>query len=486
MTLAAVLLGFLTLPMLMSGTSVALPRIGADLNASGASLQWVVIGYFLTASSTMLVAGSLGDLFGRRRVFAAGAVVYTAGALTSAIASDILLLDAARTLSGVGAAGVMACGGAILGATFIGPARTRAFAAMGTTAGAGMAIGPTLSGWLVGSLGWRAAFAAFAVVGVLIWAGTVFMTESRAVTRPRIDLPGAVTLIAALALVMFGFNQASEAGWGSVLVLAPVAAGLVSLVVFTMIEHRSPHPVLDLTMLRDRRFMAWCLACLFVAAGPAGVTTFLPTYLQGVNGASAQAAGLTMLMLTAPVLLMPQVGAQLINRGVPARALITVSLLMIAAGNAWLTVLHPGIDALGLLGPLVAIGTGMGLVVGTTDAQAMNQVEPDRLGMAAGFLNTVRAGGATLVITLFGTALINLLQARIGAVGPAARVAAGDLTGPGRSLHATQFTDAWHIALWSVAALCAVAAVAVWALLAPSRREPVVPGGADALTHAGK
>ncbi|MEV4183629.1 MFS transporter [Streptosporangium canum] len=415
-TLAAVLLGFLVLPMLMSGTTVALPRIGADLNASGAALQWVVVGYFLAASSVMLVAGSLGDQFGRRRVFATGAAIYTAGAAASALATDILLLDAARTLSGIGAAGVMAGGGAILGATFSGPARTRAFAAMGTTAGVGMAIGPTLSGTLVGSLGWRVTFAAFAAVGLLIWAGAAFMAETRAPGKPRIDLPGAATLIGALALVMFGVNQASQAGWGSAQVLAPLTAGLVLLVTFTLIEGRSPHPVLNLGLLRNRRFMAWCLACLFVAAGPAGVTAFLPTYLQGVNGSSAQSAGLTILMLTAPVLLLPQAGARLVNRGLSPRILITVSLLLIATGNAWLTVLHPGIGAIRLLGPLATIGIGMGLVIGTTDAQAMNQVEPDRIGMATGLLNTVRAGGATLVTTLFGTALINLLQARTGTV----------------------------------------------------------------------
>ena len=104
-TLLVVLLGMLTLPMAMSGTTVALPRIGADLDASGAALQWVVVGYFLAASSFMLVAGSLGDLYGRRRILTAGAALYTAGTLASALAQNILLLDAARILSGIGAAG---------------------------------------------------------------------------------------------------------------------------------------------------------------------------------------------------------------------------------------------------------------------------------------------------------------------------------------------------------------------------------------------
>ncbi|MEV0381194.1 MFS transporter [Nonomuraea sp. NPDC050643] len=469
-TMAAVLLGFLVLPMLMSGTTVALPRIGADLRASGAARQWVVIGYFLAAASVMLVAGSLGDLYGRRRVFAAGALLYTAAAAASAAATDILLLDAARTLAGIGAAGVMAAGGAILGATFTGQARSRAYAAMGTTAGVGMAIGPTLSGTLVGALGWRVTFAVFAALGLLIWAGAAFMAESRAADRPRVDLPGAATLIGALALAMFGVNQATEAGWAGAQVLVPLAAGPALLVTFVLIERRSPHPVLDLGLLRDRGFVAWCLASLLIAAGPAGITAFLPTYLQGVNGSTAQGAGLTMLMLTTPVLLMPPVGARLVNRGLPPRILVTVSLLLIAAGNAWLTTMRPGIGAPGLLGPLATIGIGMGLVIGTSDAQAINRVGADRIGMATGLLNTVRAGGATLVTTLFGTALTNLLQARTGGAASAARVAAGDLSGPDRLLLAVQFTEAWRVVLWSVALLCVAATFVIWLLLAAPRR----------------
>ncbi|MEV0623758.1 MFS transporter [Nonomuraea sp. NPDC050404] len=506
-TLAAVLLGFLALPMLMSGTTVALPRIGADLHASGAALQWVVVGYFLAAAAMMLVAGSLGDLFGRRRVFAAGAAVYSVGALASALAGDILLLNAARTISGLGAAGVMAGGGAVLGATFTGSARTRAYAAMGTTAGVGMAVGPTLSGWLVGALGWRATFALFAGAGLLMLAGAIGMADSRAGGRPRpdgshldgphldgprpdgphldgshldgprpdgpqsdgprLDVRGALTLIGALTLTLVGVNQAADAGWASPVVLLTLVAGLALFVTFFLIERRTLHPVLDLGLLRDRRFMAWTLAGLILAAGPAGVIAYLPTYLQAAAGASVQGAGLTMLMLTTPVLLLPQVGGFLINRGVPPRALVAVSLSLIAAGNAWLSTLHPGITAAGLLAPLVTIGTGMGLMIGTTDAQAVNQVAQEHIGMATGLLNTVRAGGGALATTLFGTALVTVLHARTGEPAQAARIAAGELAEP--ALEAALLTGAWQTALWCTAGVCAAATLAVWALLGSAR-----------------
>ncbi|GAA2817625.1 MFS transporter [Saccharopolyspora taberi] len=467
LTLAVVLLGYLTLPMSMSGTTVALPQIGAALNTSGSTLQWVVTGYFLTASSFMLVAGSTGDLFGRRRIYRAGAATYALGSLVAAVTPSILLLDVARTVTGIGAAGVMAGGGAILASTFTGAERTKAFAAMGTVAGVGMAIGPTLAGWLVGALGWRATFGTFAAAGFLLLAGTSAMTESRAEQRTRVDWIGALTFIGGLASVMFAITQSSRAGWTSPLVLGLLAAGAGLLAVFAAVERRSPHPVLDLTLLRDRRFVGWLLAGVVMVLGFGGVMSYLPTYLQGANGMSARDSGLVMLMSTVPTLVLPMLTGRLVNRGVPPRLLITGGLLLIAAGNAWLTRLHPGIGGGELLGPLLTVGLGIGLATGLIDAQAMNQVDRSRTGMAAGLLNTVRGGSQTLVMALFGSVLITLLTGGLGAE-QAGRVATGKL---GTAEQAAQLTGAWQVMLWAIAALTALGAVAVGALLAPSRVE---------------
>ncbi|MDJ1131613.1 MFS transporter [Streptomyces iconiensis] len=470
-TLLAVLLGVLVVAMSIAGTAVAVPRIGADLHASGTPLQWVVAGYNLAFAAFTLVCGSLADTVGRRRTFAAGATLFAAGALVSAAAHDIWLLDAARILAGIGGAAVMASGGALLANTFEGPARTRAFAAMGTMAGVGIAIGPSLSGWLVDALGWRASFVVYAVVGAVILLGTMKIAESRAAERTRLDKAGAVTFVAGLALVMFGIMQGPESGWSSPLVLGTLAAGLVVLVFFTALQRHREHPVLDLTLVRDPRFLGWNLATLTTSVGFLGVLVFLPTYLQGVNGASAQAAGATMLMLTAPVLALPPLGGALVNRGVPARGLMTAALLLVAGGNAWLSVLRPGIGTAALLGPLLLIGIGMGISFGITDGQAMSVVEPSRAGMAAGFLNTVRGAAEALVIAVFSAGLLSLLSSRLGSPELAGRVASGELSGGQRALLADAFTDAWRVMLWTTAALCAIAACVVHALLA-SRRTP--------------
>ncbi|NUU25396.1 MAG: MFS transporter [Streptomycetaceae bacterium] len=477
-TLAVVLLGFLILPMGMSGTTVAVPRIGADLGASGSALQWVVTGYFLAASSFMLVAGSMGDLFGRRRVYRLGAIVYTAGSVAAAFAPTILLLDAARTLTGIGAAGVMAGGGAILATTFTGPARMKAFAAMGSTSGVGLAIGPTAAGWLVDGLGWRATFGVFGAVGLLLIAGTWALTESRAAAKPRVDKPGVAAFITGLALVMFAITQGAQAGWGSARVLVPGAGGLVVLAVFVVVERRSDHPMLNLSLLADRRFSGWLLAAMTAGVGFGGMLANLPTYLQGANGLSTGEAGLVMLMATVPVLVLPQLGGRLVDRGLPPRVLVTAALLMSATGNAWLTVLHPGIGAAGLLGPLVMIGSAQGLVAGVIDAQAMNSITPERAGMAAGMLNTVRGSTQALTMALFGSALITLLEHRLGNVHTAGRVATGDLPGGPAGTHlANALTDAWQVVLLVIAALVTLAAAAVFTLLRPRGKQPATTAG---------
>jgi len=468
--LASVMLGVLVVAMSISGTAVAIPSIGVDLQASGAPLHWVVAGYNLTFAAFTLVCGSLSDLFGRRLLFVIGAVVFSSGNLASALVGDVLLLDAARLITGIGGAAIMASGGALLATTFDGAARTRAFAAMGTMAGVGIAVGPTLSGLLVGAVGWRAAFLAYFVVGLLILVGSVFFAESRASQRPRVDWAGAVTFIVSLTLVMYAVIEAPELGWTSPTVVGALVVGLLLLVLFFAIERRVVQPVLDLGLVRNGRFMAWCLATLTTSIGFLGVLVFLPTYLQGVQGVSAQTAGLMMLMLTAPVLVAPPLGGWLVTKGVSARGMIIVALLFVAGGNALLTLLHPQISAWGLFLPLVLIGAGMGLSFGITDGQAMNIVESEKVGMAAGFLNTLRGGAEALVIAVFGAALTSIVAARTGSSEVAARVSAGDLGDSDPGALADHFTVAWAMTSWGVAALSLVATIGVFALLARRRR----------------
>lgn len=467
-TLAVVLLGFLALPMSMSGAGVAVPRLATELGAGGTAAQWVVTAYFLTASAFMLVAGSLGDAVGRRRVYRTGALAYAAGSLAAALAPGIGGLLAARVVAGFGAAGVMAGGGAILGATFTGPARARAFAAMGTVSGLGLALGPTVSGWLIDGLGWRLGFGIFAVPGLLMTAGARFVSESSAATRPRIDVAGAATFAVGLVASMLAVTQGSTLGWASATVLGLVCLAVVLLAAFVGIERRAAAPMLDLTLLGRRTFMGWLLAAVTMSIGFGGVLAFLPSYLQAPVGFGAAEAGLIMLLPTLPMMLLPGIGGRLVNTGTPPRLLVTVALLAIAGGNAWLTVLDPGITVPGLAGPLALLGSGVGLAAGIIDAQAMNQVPEAQLGMAAGMLNTARSTANALTLGVFGPALIAVLAARIGSTGRAGQAATGHLP-TGSSVLAAELTGAWQTVLLALAAICVVAAVVTNVLTRPGR-----------------
>jgi MFS family permease len=464
LTLPVVLAGVVLVAMSISGTAVALPGIGADLQAAGSALNWVVAGYNLAFAAMTLVAGSAADRIGRRRVFLAAAVLFSAGFAVTATSPSILLTDVARIVSGAGGAGIMAAGGALLAAGYRGAARNRAFALMGTMAGVGIAVGPTLSGLLISATGWRGSFAVYTVVGLLITAGATRLRESRPADPGRTDRLGSILFIAALTLVMYAVMEAPALGWAHPAVLVTAAGGAAALVLFGVAQRRSAAPVLAPALVANRGFMGWSLATLTTSIGFLGVLVFLPTYLQAAAGLAPATAGLTMLLLTAPVLLVPIAAAGLVNRGAPARLLILVALGLVVGGNLWLAALSAEHAVAVVAAPLLMIGIGMGASFGITDGQAMNLVPADSVGMAAGFLNTLRGAAEALVIAGVGAALLGLLTARLGDTAQAAAVSAGRLSTAAAS-EIEAFTGAWRTTQLGVALVCLVLSAGVAALI---------------------
>ncbi|MFE9206618.1 MFS transporter [Micromonospora sp. NPDC007230] len=465
LTLPVVLVGVALVAMSISGTAVALPSIGRDLDASGSPLSWVVAGYNLAFAAMTLVAGSTADQAGRRRVFIVAALVFSAGFAVTAFSSSILLTDAARIVSGAGGAGIMAAGGAILASGYDGAARNRAFALMGTMAGVGIAIGPTLSGLLITAAGWRGSFVVYTVVGVLITLGATRLPESRAGDTGRTDWAGSLLFIGALTALMFAILEGPALGWAHPAILLTGIAGVIALTAFVMVQRRSASPVLAPSLVANKGFLGWSLATLTTSIGFLGALVFLPTFLQAAGGLSAASAGLTMLLLTAPVLVMPMVAVTLVNRGVPARLLIMVALVLVVAGNLWLVTL----SSIGVVGvvliPLLLVGVGMGVSFGITDGQAMSLVPADSVGMAAGFLNTLRGAAEALVIAAFSAALLSLLTARLGSPSVAAQVSAGELSGGDPSAKIDAWTWSWQTTQLGVAALCLVLSIIVAVLI---------------------
>ncbi len=477
LVLFTVCVACLLMPFAMAGVSVALPDIGVGLHAGLAPVQWVVNGYDLAFGSLMLAFGSLADLFGRRRLFTVGVAVFAGAALLGALAWNIVALDLARALAGVGAAATITSGSALLAQTFEGPARARAFGAFGTVVGLGLAFGATLAGALVHALGWRSVFAVPAVIGGGLLLLTRALPESRNPDARRVDVAGTVTFTAALVLLIFALIEGPQAGWARPQVVGGFAGFVLLIGAFAAVERRTAEPMFDLSLLAQRRFLGLCLAVTAFVAVFTPLAMDLPSYLIATGGIGAARAGVWMMMLGVPTLLFPAAAAYA-TRWIPARHQVVAALLLSGGGAAWLTVIRPGGGPAAVLGPLVLIGAGIGISFGLLDNLAVSSVAPARAGMAAGMFNTTRIGGETIAIAVVGSLLVSFTASRLGDGGAANLLNQGDLAGAvarGVPAHAAAaaYTGALHTVSWVLAAVCAVTAPAVACLL----REPRTAAG---------
>ncbi|MER7207675.1 MFS transporter [Streptosporangium sp. NPDC000239] len=431
LVLVAVLLSTVSLPITLTGASVALPDIAADLGARLAPVQWVVNGYNATFASFMLVSGSLADLVGRRRVYAAGVAVFAVTGLLSTLATDIVLLDVVRAVAGAGAAAAGASGGALLATSFEGRARTRVFGLFGTALGVGLAFGPTVAGALIGAFGWRMVFGLPAAVALAVLCVVPLLPESRDPAPRRVDTGGAVTFTLFLLLLITGFVEGPDLGWTSPLPLAAFAASLVCLAVFAGIERRRPDPMFDFGLFTGPRFLAFSTAAATIVCVLVPLLVYLPSYFTEVLEMSPQRAGATLIMLTAPTLVLPSLIGP-VTRWVSPAAVVVLSLVLVGAGAAWLALAGPEAGTPGLAGPLLTIGLGVGASIGLIDGVAIGSAPADRAGTAAGMLNTARLGSETIAIAVCGAVL--------------AATTGGRLAGPG-------FTEGLRLTLWAMTGL---------------------------------
>jgi len=485
-TLVAVCVACGLLPASLTGTSIALPAISADLGVSLVSLQWIVNAYNLTFASVMLASGALADLLGRKRMFATGLVGFVACTAAAGSVSNIVVVDVLRGAAGVAAALVLTAASAMLAQTFDGPARMKAFGWLGSSFGLGLALGPSTSGVLVDLWGWRSVFFTHALIAAAVLLALPKLAESRNPDASGVDWLGTTTFSGSLFALTLALVEGPQLGWAAPAVLVLYAAFAVLLIAFVVVEHRQARPMFDLGLFRQPKFVAVCLMPVLLAFGFVCLLVFLPSFFIGITGMSAQRAGLTMLLLTVPVLVFPVV-AGTVSKTVPPRVLLGVSLLLVAAGAAWLTTIDRTSGVGTLLGPLLVIGTGVGISFGLLDGAAVSTVDASRAGMAAGMFNTMRLTGEAVAIAGMGSLLVSLTQSGlVGGIGqyPAAgdagavadKAAQGGIADlaaavpAGRREAFTEFvsgsyTSAFHTVLWLLAAVCALGAPAIaWML----------------------
>ncbi|HEY0695123.1 MAG TPA: MFS transporter [Kribbella sp.] len=444
------------IPMALTGPAVAL-SIGRDLHADVRALQWVVNGYNLTFAASMLATGALADRVGRRRVYRLGTGLFGLGALVCTLASSIMVIHIARAAAGIGAAAAMTSGSALLAARFEGAARVRAFALFGTALGAGLAFGPLVSGALLAGVGWRGFFAIPAAFGLLVAVAARALGESRNPVARPVDMAGTVTFTGGLFLLILALVEAPSLGWDSGLVIGCLAGCVVLLAGFVLVEHLQRAPMFDLELLlRYPRFVGICAAAATLAFTLLPVVVFLPTYFSAVEGFSAVHAGAILLLFTGPTLIVPVLAGPL-TALVPLRAQLVVAMLIVAGGDASLTIVlapHSGLGS--LAGPLLVTGTGFGLTLAVLDGAAVSSVELGRAGMASGMFNALRLTADTAAVAVAGSLLITITTGILtGRVPDPGAVADAVNTGvfTDSAFVTGAFTTAFHVVIWIAAGL---------------------------------
>src|SRR5262245_1811214 len=381
--------------------NVALPTIGTELNTSVAGLQWVISGYTLTVASLILLGGSLGDRFGRRKIFLLGTVWFAAASLVCGLAPTSGALVAARALQGVGGALLTPGSLAILQASFATRDRGRAVGAWSGLSGVAAAIAPFVGGWLIGAGSWRFIFLinvplAIAVVAVALR----HVPETRDPSAGRgIDVAGAALTIIGLAALTWALITAGERGATAGVRLAG-AVGLASLVGFVAVERSVRHPMLPLEIFRSRQFSAANLVTLIVYASLAITFFLLVVHLQQVLGYSPLQAGAATLPVTGLMLALSAQAGQLAGRIGP-RLPMTVGPLGIAAGLLLLSRVQADATYLGgVLPGLLLFGLGLSLTVAPLTATVLAAADPRHAGIASGVNNAISRGAGLFAIAV--------------------------------------------------------------------------------------
>jgi EmrB/QacA subfamily drug resistance transporter len=416
LTLIATILGSTVVFLDSTVVNVALPAIADGLGAGLAGQQWVVEAYMLTLVSLLLVGGSLGDQFGRRRVFVIGLIAFGACSVLCAVAPSVQLLVAARALQGIAGALLVPGSLAIVAAAFEGPARGQAVGTWTAWTGIATVVGPAGGGVLVEALSWRAIF----WVNIPLIAGTVALSlhsieESRDVDAFRgVDWLGIALSAVGLGGPVFALIEQPSYGWGSPVVWLPMVVGVASFALFVLHEARTRHPMLELSLFRVRNFRVANLTTLAAYAGLIGGLFFVGLFLQQVAGYTPIEAGLA----TTPVSLIlfflsPRWGR--LASGTGPR--LPMSAGPIVGGIGLLLLMRVGSDANYLADVLPAVlvfGLGLSATVAPLTATVLDSVEERHVGIASGVNNGIARVAGLLAVAVLGAVIAAKFDADVG------------------------------------------------------------------------
>ena len=440
--LAAVILGSGAAFLEGSVVNVALPAIGRDLDLEFGGLQWVLNAYLLSLSALMITGGSLGDLYGRRRIFTTGLIAFALTSLLCALAPNSAVLIGARVLQGAAAALLVPASLAIVEASFAPEDRGAAIGAWSGWSGISSLIGPFAGGWLVDATSWRWVFGVVVIVSLAAaWLGVRHLPESRANAEGQPDWKGSVLISLSLAAGTYALVEAGGRGLSDPLVAGAAVAGGLLLVGFLLVERRVSNPMLPLWIFRSRQFSGANAATLANYLAIGAMFFFLSLQLQDVLGYSALAAGAASLPATVIMLLFsPQAGR--LGQRIGARTPMTVGPVVLGVGLVMLSGVGSGDDYLTAVLPgVVVFGIGMTIFVAPLTTTVLGAVPDQRAGLASAVNNAVAR-------------LAQLLSS--AALPAAAGLSASTAVGPGA------FSEGYQTAMLIAAAVAAAGGLIAW------------------------
>ena len=396
--------------------NVALPEIQARLGATAVDAQWIVESYALFLAALILVGGSLGDHYGRKRIFSLGIALFAASSVWCGLAGSPEGLIVARAVQGVGGALLVPGSLAIISASFEEERRGRAIGTWSGFSGITAAIGPVLGGYLVENVSWRAAFLINVPLAIVVlWIVYRHVPESRDPDARRLDVPGAVLATVGLGGVVFGLIESQSNGFADPLVLASLVLGVAALGAFVFVERHSPEPMMPLTLFRSRNFSGANLLTLFLYAGLGGALYFLPFNLIQVHGYSATAAGSAFLPFIVITFVMSRWAGGLVTR-YGARLPLVVGPTITAAGFVLFAL--PGTEGsywTTFFPAVLLLGFGMSLVIAPLTTTALNSVSGRHAGLASGVNNAVSRTASLLAIPVLGIFVVFTFSAALDA-----------------------------------------------------------------------
>ncbi len=419
--------------------NVALPFVTEAFQTDISSTQWVLLVYLLTTSSLLINFGRLGDLFSPFRVHYLGLIIFTLFSLLCSFAQSVELLVTLRVFQGIGGAMIVSTSPGTVTAVFPTNQRGKILGLQAGLVGIALSIGPTLAGILIGLFGWRSIFlynVPFGVIGILLcWVVSPPPQERR---RVQIDIVGGVMLLLAVTSFVLAISWARQLGWSSPSVLFLSALFLLSLPGFLLTETLVPHPMLELSLFKNRIFVLAQSGNFLIHMSSVGIFLLIPFYLVQILQVSAQATGLIMLPLTAMIIIMGPISGFLADR-MGTKWLSVCGILFACLGYYSLTSLDQNSSVFGIMLRLSVLGLGQAVYQSPNLSATMGSVSTERVGIAGGIYGTMRHLGNLAGIAIVG----NYFSAR-----QASLMESQTLTVPGEEIATSSFLGALHEAFF--------------------------------------